>query len=189
MPARLRFCSTGSSLPSIVIPGSSSRTASMSTGSSASSPAGAERCSRAPLARSTRCSRSSPAAVQSARTLGDAERTLVLRHLIASAPPGSLGPSARFAGFADSLAGALDRDRGQPARSRGSRPRPGRADARLPSRARAPCRPRSRHGSPAGRRAADERARVVERCSGLRVRLRGPDGSGVAPDRGARGAR
>ena len=42
-----------------------------------------------------------------ARTLGDAERTLVLRHLIASAPPGSLGPSARFAGFADSLAGAL----------------------------------------------------------------------------------
>ena len=42
-----------------------------------------------------------------ARTLGDAERTLVLRHLIASAPPGSLGPSARFAGFADALAGAL----------------------------------------------------------------------------------
>ena len=42
-----------------------------------------------------------------ARTLGDVERTLVLRHLIAAAPPGSLGPSARFAGFADSLAGAL----------------------------------------------------------------------------------
>ena len=32
---------------------------------------------------------------------------IVLRHLIAAAPPGSLGPSARFAGFADSLAGAL----------------------------------------------------------------------------------
>ena len=31
----------------------------------------------------------------------------MLRHLIAAAPPGSLGPSARFAGFADSLAGAL----------------------------------------------------------------------------------
>src|SRR4029078_8287126 len=42
-----------------------------------------------------------------ARTLRDAGRPRVLRHLIASAPPGSLGPSARFAGFADSLAGAL----------------------------------------------------------------------------------
>ena len=31
----------------------------------------------------------------------------MLRHLIAAAPPGSLGPSARFAGFADSLAGVL----------------------------------------------------------------------------------
>ena len=42
-----------------------------------------------------------------ARTVGDAERNIVLRHLIAAAPPGSLGPSSRFAGFADSLAGAL----------------------------------------------------------------------------------
>jgi ATP-dependent helicase/DNAse subunit B len=41
------------------------------------------------------------------RTIGDAERTVVLRHLIAAAPAGSLGPSARFAGFADSLAGVL----------------------------------------------------------------------------------
>jgi ATP-dependent helicase/DNAse subunit B len=48
-----------------------------------------------------------PGTLPVVRTLGDAERTLVLRHLIAAAPPGSLGPSARFAGFADSLAGAL----------------------------------------------------------------------------------
>ena len=41
------------------------------------------------------------------RTLGDAERTVVLRHLVASAPPGLLGPSSRFAGFTDSVAGAL----------------------------------------------------------------------------------
>ena len=43
----------------------------------------------------------------SERTIGDAERNIVLRHLIAAAAPGSLGPSSRFTGFADSLAGVL----------------------------------------------------------------------------------
>src|SRR3954468_16445206 len=41
------------------------------------------------------------------RVIGDAERTIILRRIVAAAPPGSLGPSARFAGFADSLASAL----------------------------------------------------------------------------------
>ena len=41
------------------------------------------------------------------RVLGEAERTIILRQLVAAAPAGSLGPSARFAGFTDSLAGAL----------------------------------------------------------------------------------
>ena len=80
----------------------------MSTGSSASSPAGAERCSRAPSARSTRCSRSSPAArpIRRARSATPSARSCSGTSS-RPAPPGSLGPSARFAGFADSLAGAL----------------------------------------------------------------------------------
>ena len=41
------------------------------------------------------------------RTLGDAERTIVLRHIVSSSPLQALGPSSRFAGFTDSLAGAL----------------------------------------------------------------------------------
>ena len=190
MPARLRFCSTGSSLPSIVIPGSSSRTASTSTGSSASSPArGGALLAGTVGTFDTLFAFLAGGRPPVARTLGDAERTLVLRHLIAAAPPGSLGPSARFAGFADSLAGALteieaslldpeDLGPGLAELTRAYRAELERLSVRDP-----------RHGSPAGRRAADERARVVERRPGLRVRLRGPDGSGVAPDRGARGAR
>ncbi|MEO6579474.1 MAG: hypothetical protein ABIO99_11335, partial [Candidatus Limnocylindria bacterium] len=41
------------------------------------------------------------------RTLGDAERTIVLRHLVDSSSLKALGPSSRFAGFTDSLGGAL----------------------------------------------------------------------------------
>ena len=41
------------------------------------------------------------------RVLGDAERMVVLRHLVGSAQLNGLGPSSRFAGFTDSLAGAL----------------------------------------------------------------------------------
>ena len=41
------------------------------------------------------------------RVLGDAERSLVVRRLVAGRRLASLGPSARFAGYADALAGAL----------------------------------------------------------------------------------
>jgi len=41
------------------------------------------------------------------RTLGDAERSIVLRQIVSSSPLDALGPSSRFAGFTDSLAGAL----------------------------------------------------------------------------------
>lgn len=41
------------------------------------------------------------------RTMADAERGVVLRHLVGSARLDELGPSSRFAGFTDSLAGAL----------------------------------------------------------------------------------
>ena len=41
------------------------------------------------------------------RVLGDAERDVVLRHIVRAAGPEAFGPSSRFAGFADSLAGAL----------------------------------------------------------------------------------
>jgi ATP-dependent helicase/DNAse subunit B len=46
---------------------------------------------------------SSPAA----RVLGDAERTIVLRHIVNASRLSTLGPSSRFAGFTDSLARAL----------------------------------------------------------------------------------
>ena len=113
----------------------------------------------------------------------------MLRHLIAAAPPGSLGPSARFAGFADSLAGALTEieaslldpeDLG-----------PGLAELTRAYRAeleRLAVRDRGMVRRRAVERLTSELG-VVERRSGLRVRLRGPDGRGVAPDRGARGAR
>ena len=71
------------------------------------------------------------------RVLGDAERTIVLRRLVAAAPPGSLGPSARFAGFTDSLAGALTEIEASLLDPRRSRRRARRADAGLPRRARA----------------------------------------------------
>ena len=83
----------------------------------------AERCSRARSARSTRCSRSSPASGPAARTLGDAERN----HR-ASAPHrrGAAG-LARPVGTLRRLRRLprrrAHRDRGEPARSRGSRPR------------------------------------------------------------------
>jgi len=41
------------------------------------------------------------------RTIGAAERNVVLRHIVGSAQLDELGPSSRFAGFTDSLAGAL----------------------------------------------------------------------------------
>ncbi len=41
------------------------------------------------------------------RVMGDAERSIVLRHIVGSARLDVLGPSSRFAGFTDSLAGAL----------------------------------------------------------------------------------
>ena len=41
------------------------------------------------------------------RTIGTAERNVVLRHIVGSAKLAELGPSSRFAGFTDSLAGAL----------------------------------------------------------------------------------
>jgi len=41
------------------------------------------------------------------RTLGDAERGIVLRHIVGSSSLGELGPSSNFAGFTDSLAGVL----------------------------------------------------------------------------------
>jgi len=41
------------------------------------------------------------------RALGDAARSIVLRHLVNASAPDALGPSSRFAGFTDSLAGAL----------------------------------------------------------------------------------
>ncbi len=41
------------------------------------------------------------------RTLGDTERTVVLRRVVSSARLDVLGPSSRFAGFTDTLAGAL----------------------------------------------------------------------------------
>ncbi len=41
------------------------------------------------------------------RILGDAERTIVLRHLVNSSSLGELGQSSRFVGFTDSLVGAL----------------------------------------------------------------------------------
>lgn len=44
---------------------------------------------------------------QAPRTLGDAERSIVLRHIVNSSRLDALGPSSRFAGFTDSLAGAL----------------------------------------------------------------------------------
>ena len=109
MPARLRFCSTGSSLPSIVIRGSSSRTASTSTGSSASSPAGGGALLAgtvgtfdtlfAFLAGGRHYRSRARSAMPSARSCSGTSSP--------RAPPGSLGPSARFAGFADSLAGVL----------------------------------------------------------------------------------
>lgn len=41
------------------------------------------------------------------RTMGDAERGIVLRHIVGSSRLDAFGPSSRFAGFTDSLAGAL----------------------------------------------------------------------------------
>ena len=41
------------------------------------------------------------------RVLGDAERSIMLRHIVNSSRLGALGPSSRFAGFTDSLAGTL----------------------------------------------------------------------------------
>ena len=94
-------------------------------------------CSPEPSARSTACSRSSPASHPGAPRSAMRERNIVLRHLIAAAPPGSLGPSARFAGFADSLAGVLTEIEASLLDPEDLGPGLADADACLPRRARA----------------------------------------------------
>src|ERR1700752_1020078 len=41
------------------------------------------------------------------RVLGETERSLVVRRIVAGSGADELGPSSRFAGYADALAGAL----------------------------------------------------------------------------------
>ena len=151
----------------------------------------AARCSPARSARSTRSSRTSrgsePGAARDRRRRA---RRLLVRHVVGAARLDALGPSARFAGFTDALAGALTEIEAGLLDPERPRPRPRRAR-------RAPTAPSSSGSgrcdrgmrAPARRRAADERARRLGRRAGARVRLRGPDRRGVAAARGARGAR
>ena len=190
MPARSRSCSTASSMPSTAIPGSSSRTASMSIESSASSPGGSGRFSPERSERSTRSSHISPrsgSASQNAGRIG--ARSLCCVRSSQRARLDALGPSSRFAGFADSLAGALTEieaglldpeDLGPDLAAltesyRAELERLGVCDRG--------------HGAAPGGRAADDRPRRLERRAGLRLRVRGPDRRRMAPRRGARGAR
>ena len=122
------------------------------------------------------------------RVLGEAERTIVLRQLVAAAPPDRSG--RRRALPASPIARrCADRDRGEPPRSARSRSRAGRADAAYRAELARLGVARSRHAAAPCGRAADDGARLVERGAGVRVRVRGPDRRGVAPDRGARGPR
>ena len=116
-----------------------------------------------------------------------AQRALVARRAIAGAPLNGLGPSARFAGFADALlqavaeleAGLLDPadlpgDLGTPLRRLPRGARPARRSPTAASSEQPRCRP------------ARVRLRRLARRARLRLRLRGPDRRGVAPARDAR---
>ena len=124
----------------------------------------------------------------SPRVLGDAERTVVLRHIVGSSRLDALGPSSRFAGFTDSLAGALTEIEAGLLDPEDLGPDlAGLARAYRAELERLGVRDRGMVRRSCGR-AADDRSRLLERRPGVRVRLRGSDGRRVAADRGARGA-
>ena len=137
-------------------------------------------------ARSTTCSSGSPrATARTGRVISQAQRTLLLRRVVA----GAEGRSARFSGFADSLGstvaelesallepGELD---GELADALRRLPRGARQARALGPGARAPPRRRARRRRPRG----------VGAAAGVRVRLRGPDRRRVGVARGARRTR
>ena len=103
--AKWRFCSSAIWRRSRASRFSSSRTGRTSSGSSVTCSRAAERSSAARSGPSTTSSSGSPTPAPSSRSLlGDAQRTLLVRRIVGGASLNGLGRSARFAGFADSLA-------------------------------------------------------------------------------------